>query len=130
MFAGKEEFSDLLAAFLVFSAVSPNLSLGGLLCADNRMEPVVGVLHSMHGFLRRSLITPDLLLRIGEAIPAVRDDACDVSVVTLNICTDLLCSSESRTEEHESIPWTRNMVRIFATRIATRKWYGHARKSG
>lgn len=59
----------------------------------------------------------------------MRDDARDVSIVTLNIRADLLGSSESGAEEHESVSWTRDVVGIFVARVVARKWYGHARES-
>lgn len=44
----------------------------------------------------------------------MRDDARDMSIVALDVCADLLCSSESGTEEHEGVSWARNVVGILA----------------
>ena len=80
--------------------------------------------------LGRGLVAPDLLVRIGETVPAVRDDAGDVAVVVLDFGGDLLGGGKGGAEEHERVPWTGDVIGVLLARGAAGGGDGHGCEHG
>lgn len=124
-FSRHDQLRELLASFHVLDAVPAYVALRRFVRAPDRTEPIVRIAFCVLRLLGRRLVAPDLFLNIRETIPAVRNDARDVAVVVLDIGVNLLGGGKGGAEEHERVPWTRDVIGVFVTRRGARGGDGH-----
>ena len=112
-FPRHDQFSERFAPFHVLGAIPAHLALLRLLRPPDGAEAIVGIALRVLRLFGRGLVAPDLLFRVGETVPTVRDDARDVAVVVLDVGADLLGCGKGGAEEHERVPWTGNVAGVF-----------------
>ena len=118
--SGEEKVGKLLAASEILCAVTLNLALYWLIGARGGAKAVVGVLAFMVPLLLGSLLSPDILFIFRHLVPAVADDATDVSVVMLDSAIDFCFRPVGGAKNHECISGTWDMANRLARRFGRR----------
>ena len=130
VFPGHDQVSERLASFHVLDAIPAHLALLWLLRPPDRTEAIIGIAFRVLRLFGRCLVAPDLLFRVGETVPAVRDDARDVAIVVFDVCADLLGCGKGGAEEHERVPRTGDVIGVFVARGGTGGGDGHGCECG